>query len=49
MKMEVDFKRDLMTIMITIACENIINENINNEIVNLYINFTIMSQLCSKK
>jgi hypothetical protein len=47
-KMEVDFKRDLMTIMITIACENIINENIN-EIVNLYINFTIMSQLCSKK
>ena len=49
MKREVDYQRDLMMIMITIARANIINENINNEIVNLYINFTIMSQLCSKK
>ena len=49
MRMEVDYQRDLITVMLTIARANIINEKINNDIVNLCINFTIMSQLCSKK
>ena len=40
--MEVDYQRDLMMIMITIARANIINENINNEIVNLYHGILIL-------